>query len=243
MDAPRLEHLAEIEGVLSDYQISERAKGVLKDLELALLVGVTSSGRNTIIKELVKTGYYQYLVSDTTRKPQVRDGQIEEHGVTYYFRSEEEVLADLKSGEFLEAAIIHDQQVSGISIRELERAKNSNKIAVTDTELVGAQNIIEAKPDTLVIFVLPPTFEAWQHRFEHRGELSDLERKNRMRSALREIEGALEKDYYHFIVNDSLDSVAKRVDGLIRLDIPDKEYQEFSHQAARNLLADSRKNL
>src|SRR3546814_14273785 len=105
-------------------------------------------------------------VSDTSRKPRVNDGIPEQNGVEYWFRSEAEILNDLKAGKFLEAAIIHNQQVSGISIRELQRVGDEGKIAITDIEIVGVHNLIQAKPYATAFFVLPPIFEFLFKRFD-----------------------------------------------------------------------------
>src|ERR1700759_5108412 len=118
----QLKHYQEFKAVLDSYQISDRARQAVQELKLALLLAPTSSGRNTIIRYQVGTGRYYYIISDTTRPPRVNDGVQEKNGREYWFRSEEEILADLKAGEYLEAEIIHNQQVSGISIRELEKA-------------------------------------------------------------------------------------------------------------------------
>jgi guanylate kinase len=142
MHQPALSHYAEFKQALENYHMSERAIRALDDLQLVLLVAATSTGRNTVISELVKKYSYHFVVSDTTRPPQFRDGKMEENGVNYFFRTEEEMLADIKAGEFFEAELIHNQQVSGISIRELEKAKNLNKIAINDVDIGGINNAI-----------------------------------------------------------------------------------------------------
>src|SRR5689334_7205560 len=102
----KLKHLVEFQKVLEHYQVSDENKAILKQTRLVLLDGPTSSGRNTIIDELVKTGDYFHIVSDTTRQPRHKDGKpIEENGREYWFRSEDDVLAGLKNGDYMEAAI------------------------------------------------------------------------------------------------------------------------------------------
>ena len=96
-----LQHYTEFKEVLETYHVSDSAKSTLEDLKLVLLLGPTSSGRNTIMKHQLKTGNYTYIISDTTRPPRVNDGVLETNGTEYWFRTEEEVLADLKAGQFL----------------------------------------------------------------------------------------------------------------------------------------------
>ena len=112
-----LKHLDEFTDILANYQVSPRAIKSLKSVKLVLLIAPSAGGRNTLINRLMTTGRYNFIVSDTTRAPRVNNGLPEQSGREYWFRSEEEILSDLKNGEFLEAEIIHSQQVSGISIR------------------------------------------------------------------------------------------------------------------------------
>lgn len=214
--AHSLKHYRDFKQVLVDYKLSDRARQALEGLRLVLMVAPTSTGRNTIISELLKTGDYYFIISDTTRPPQVRDGQLEENGVQYFFRSEEEVLADLRAGEFLEAAIIHEQQVSGISIRELEKAKNQDKIAITDIEVVGTDNLMQVKPDAVAIFLIPPSYDEWHRRIEARSQMSPAEVRNRLMGADKEFVAALKHDYYHFVIAGDLETTIKKVDQIAK---------------------------
>src|SRR5690606_21781404 len=111
---------------------------ILAETQLMILVGPTSTGRNTLINELLKTGHYYFLVSDTTRPPRQNNGVWEQNGREYYFRTEDDMLKDIQAGLFVEAEIIHNQQVSGTSIREIKKARDQGKIALADVEILGA---------------------------------------------------------------------------------------------------------
>jgi guanylate kinase len=205
----------EFQKALQGYQMSPRASASLEGVKLVLMLAASSTGRNTIINHLIKTGQYHYIISDTTRKPRVNDGVPEENGREYWFRSEEAVLADLEAGEFLEAEIIHDQQVSGISIREMERAKAEGKIAITDIELKGMHNVIKAKPDTVAIMLLPPSFEEWQLRMAHRGRMSHAEQARRLQTALRIFEDGLRENYYRYVIAENLEQSAGIISAIV----------------------------
>lgn len=212
----KLTRLKEFEEVLRNYQISDDSKQILADTNLVLMVSPSAVGRNTIIQQLLKSGEYYFVVSDTTRQPRFNNGTMEQSGREYWFREEQEILADLKAGQFLEAAIIHGQQVSGISIRELRRAKDEAKIAITDIEIVGVQNIVRAKPDVKAIFVLPPSFGEWLKRMDGRGLMPPEEKKRRMESALEEFSSALERPYYRFVINDTLEHATEQIHAISR---------------------------
>ncbi len=240
---PALQHLQEFEEILANYHVSEGSKGILKQTNLALLIAPTATGRNTIIDELVETGNYYFIVSDTTRPPQLRDGRMEQNGREYFFRQEEEVLEDLRKGAYLEAELIHRQQVSGISIREIEKAAATEKIAITDIDILGVHNIKVAKPDTAAIFVLPPSFDEWQRRLMHRGFMGPEERRRRLETAHKMFELALDSSLFSFVVNDTVDEAAIRINQIARFNIVDKSYQEQCRELVKQLLVDTADHL
>lgn len=236
----KLVRVAEFRELLDGYHLSKTTLQTLSQTQLVLIVGSTSAGRSTIIRELMKTGDYHFVVSDTTRQPRVNDGVPEQNGHEYWFRTENEILSDLKAGKYLEAAIIHDQQVSGISVRELEKARDEGKIAIADVEIIGAANAIKYKPDTVVIFVLPPNFDEWQRRIKHRGIMSPEEFKRRMNSACKEFETALSNSYYQFVINESFNDTAMQINQIAKLGIVDKQSQLRARELAERLLLATR---
>jgi guanylate kinase len=230
-----LKELAKFKQILNTYKISPEGKDLLVQTKVVLMTAISASGRNTIIRELVKTGSFYFIVSDTTRQPRTNDGVLEQDGVEYWFRSEQEVLNDLKQGRFLEAAIIHNQQVSGISLRELEKARVEGKYAVTDIEVQGVHNIMAEKPDATAIFVLPPSYEEWQRRLLRRGNISDKEIDNRHESARKELQAALREPYYHFLINDELSEAVKGVQKIAEGKITAR-YDKRGREIAQDIL-------
>lgn len=207
-----LKHISEFQSLLANYQLSPLAIQTLTQTQIALLVGPTGAGRNTIIAELLKTGDYHHIVSDTTRELRVKDGvPIEKNGREYWFRSEEEVLADLRKGAYVEAAIIHKQQVSGWNVREIEAALQVQKIAIKDIEPSGAASVHRIKPDASIIFVVPPSFNDWMTRLRSRSYLPEDELRRRLQSACDEMRTALSSDYYTFVVNDKLETAVATI--------------------------------
>lgn len=207
-----LKHKEEFRKILTNYKVSPRAKKILGNVNFTVLIGVAAAGRNTIINQLEEQFNYTYIISDTTRPPKFRDGKMEQHGVNYYFRSENGLLEDLKNGEFLEAELIHDQQVSGISIRELEKAAEAGATAINEVEFGGAMNILEAKPDTKVIAVFPPSYDVWQKRLLRREKMSDKEMKNRLKTALKVINLVRSDERIYIVVNDEYHYAAERIE-------------------------------
>lgn len=231
-----LTHIDEFKTLLEDYHLSKESLLTLSQTQLVLLVAPTSSGRNTVIRRLMETGDYYFVVSDTTRKKRVNDGVLEQNGVEYWFREETDVLKDIKSGKYLEAAVIHNQQVSGISVRELQKATDAQKIAITDAEIAGVANAVKYKHDTLAIFVLPPSFDEWQRRLKHRGDMEQGEYKRRMESAAKEFADSLEHNYYKFVINNSVEAAAEQINTLAKMNEIDAASQAKGRQLAEQLL-------
>ncbi|MBP9852535.1 MAG: guanylate kinase [Patescibacteria group bacterium] len=225
--------------ILDRYEPSGEARQIIATMPLVTLQGISGAGRNTIIDYMTASGKYHTIVSDTTRPPKVRDGALEQNGVQYFFRSEEQVLADLEKGLFLEAELIHDQQVSGISIRELKRAHESGKIPINEVALEGCRNIELAKPDTIFCFVVPPSYDTWISRITDREVMSEAELANRITSAQKEIEEALGTERFHFVVNDTIENAAAWIDAIVDGQVP-KKSDEVGRKLAEKLLQDIR---
>lgn len=201
--------------ILKDYRPSDQVFESLQKMPLVIMLGVTASGRNTIINHLVNSDRYHFVISDTTRPPKVRDGRLEQDGVHYNFRTEKDMLADLAKGIFLEAELIHNQQVSGISVKELEKAASSGKISINEVDIGGTVAIERAKPDTKFFFIIPPSYKEWLYRLQGREVMSEEETANRMITATRVIETALADEHFIFIVNDSSHASSELIDRVV----------------------------
>ena len=234
----QLEHVGEFRKALANFKLSEPAKKVLQKVNLTLFVAPSASGRNTIIHELVKSGKYHFIVSDTTRQSRTNDDLPEQNGREYWFKTEEEMLKEIKNGEFLEAAIIHNQQVSGISMRELEKAAHDDRMAIKDLEVIGAANIHKLKPDATILFMVPPSFDIWLERIHSRGQMPPDELLRRFESAERELSTALKVDYYRFVLNDTVKGTASEVDRLLNTGYYDPFKERLVREITVRLYAD-----
>lgn len=215
---PTLKNRQAFEEVLNGYHVSDESRAILAGTPIVILSGVAGGGRNTVINYLVDKYDYNFIVSDTTRPPKLRNGVMEQDGVNYYFRDEDEFLADLKNGKFIEAEIIHNQQVSGMSIREVERIIATNKIPINECEFGGANAVAQAKPDAVIIGLLPPSYDEWMHRLTSREAISPQELHNRLVTAKKVLENMLSQPYFRFAINDSVDRCAQVIDRTVHGD-------------------------
>ena len=241
--ALKLRYIEKFKEILADYAPSKQLLGLLKKEKFVLLVAPTAAGRNTIIKNLVNNRQYHYVISDTTRPPRINNGQAEKNGVEYWFKTEEEFLSELKNGSYLEAAIIHDQQVSGINMGELLRSINSKKTAITDIDIKGCNTIQKYSKTVVPIFILPPEYTEWIYRLDGRGTMADVEKNRRLRSAYHEIKNALNTPYFKFVTNRDLQETADTISSYIsdlNFTLPD-QVREKNH--AQELLKELKKVL
>lgn len=201
-----LKNKQEFKKLLSNYKPSDEAISILNDAEVLFLVGPSGCGRNTLIEHLVGTGKFYFVLSDTTRPRRMQGDRLEKDGEFYWHITEDAFLKGLKEGNYLEAAIIHEQQVSGSNSLQYKIATDQNKIAVTDIEgIYGPPAFRDYSKKAKFIFIVPPSFEIWIDRLNRRGAMSRHELIRRLTSAKKEISVALERDYYHFIVSEDIE--------------------------------------
>jgi guanylate kinase len=236
---PKLQDKPAFEAALRNYQPSTRARDVLARTQFVALSGMAGGGRNTVIRLLTANDRYIFAVSDTTRPPKFRDGKMEQEGINYYFRKEADVLRDIQNGEFIEAEIIHDQQVSGISVREVEHVIQTGKIPIRDFEYGGIKNIVAIKPDAVIIGLLPPSYKEWTHRLAEREQIHHKEFLNRLHTAEKVLENMLGHSYFKLVVNDSLDTCVAQ----IRRIVEDKDYSQQDDRKARQIAEELLKNV
>jgi guanylate kinase len=232
-----LHHAKEFERILSTYRPNIDVIDILNQVTLVLLVAPAASGRNTLIRNLIMTGRYYFLVSDTTRHPRINNGVVEMNGKEYWFRTEDEFLEGLHRGAYVEAAVIHNQQVSGVSLSELQVSATHQKIAITDVDIQGADAIQHFKPDTHSIFVLPPAFEEWMRRLDTRGSIDPNEKRRRLESAIGEISDALNRDYFIFLINWDLRTTSEQLHQFVLNGDYDMKQRVAAHAHAEELLA------
>ena len=175
---------------------------------LSIMSGPSGVGKSTIIKRLLDDERFALSVSATTRKS--RDG--EQDGVHYYFLSEEEFVARMERGEFLEHAIVHGKDRYGTLESEVKRLVDAGRIVILDIDVQGFLNL-ETSVETTSIFVAPTRFEVLEQRLRSRGSESEESLERRLETARWELE---HKDRYdHVVTNDDLDRAVTTIKELL----------------------------
>lgn len=164
---------------------------------LTVLSGPSGVGKSTIIKELLKDERYALSVSATTRPP--REG--EEHGVHYYFLTEEEFDAKLAQSEFLEFATIHKAHRYGTLESEVARLIDQGHIVLLDIDVQGFLSL-ETSLESNSVFIAPLTFEVLEKRLRARDSETEESIKRRLETARWEL--SQQGKYDHVVINDDL---------------------------------------
>ncbi|HYF96612.1 MAG TPA: hypothetical protein VD947_01080 [Patescibacteria group bacterium] len=229
--------MADLDELIKNYRAPDTAKNLLKETKAVFLVGISGAGKDTILKELLKTNKYHYIVSHTTRQPRENQGIAEQDGVEYHFISHDEAKVMLRNQEFIEAKY-YSGNIYGTSVKEFEDALNEQKTALTDIEVQGVSEYVKISENIVPVFILPPDFETWQNRLKARyggQEPDETDMQKRLETAKRELEEALSKDYFEFVINDNLSRSVTAVDEIAhgRLSV---EKNEQARQLAKNLL-------
>ncbi|MGC9069766.1 MAG: guanylate kinase [Elusimicrobiales bacterium] len=175
------------------------------DIFFPLVISSPSGGGKTTVKNMLVNRYdiFEFSITCTTRA--LRDG--EKNGVDYYFLSDDEFDRRIKSGEFLEWALVHGKKYGSLrkTVNDILLRKH---IPVMTVDVVGAMNIKKEIPTSLLLFILPPDFETMIKRLKLRGE-SDEEIRKRMKTALTEIDYASKFDFV--IINDKIEDTLSSI--------------------------------
>jgi len=173
---------------------------------LVVISGPSGVGKKTIIKELTKMNPdFIVSISATSRNPRI--GEIE--GVDYYFLSEKEFIARIENHEFLEWAMVHGNYY-GTLIQNFLKAKERNMNLLMEIDVQGGKTIKKKFPqDSILIFLLPPTFDELEKRIKGRGSENQDQINIRLKTAKLELLVANEYDYT--VINDEPNLCAKEI--------------------------------
>ncbi|MCU0591596.1 MAG: guanylate kinase [Desulfobacterales bacterium] len=152
--------------------------------------------RQAVLARLPDLGY---SISFTTRPP--RAG--ERNGHDYVFIAAEEFEAGIREERWAEWARVHGHYY-GTSAQALEEARAAGRDVLLDIDVQGAQQICRRFPESVTIFIMPPSLEVLEQRLRTRGTDRPEAIEVRLRNARREMDQR--HGYRHIIVNDDLDT-------------------------------------
>ncbi|MDB4880142.1 MAG: gmk [Gemmatimonadetes bacterium] len=182
-----------------------------------ILSAPSGGGKTTIARALLaRRQDLDYSVSCTTRAP--RPGEVS--GRDYYFMSRAEFIAERESRAFAESAEVHGN-LYGTRRSEVKRVLASGKHVVMDIDVQGAAQFVRVFPDTVTIFILPPSAEVLLDRLRGRKTESPAQLAARLQSALQELQQL--DEYEYVIVNDDLERAIASVESIIDAEIVSRD--------------------
>jgi guanylate kinase len=174
-----------------------------------ILSSPSGGGKTTIARRVLRSREdVGYSVSATTRAP--RPGEA--HGKDYYFLTPDAFREAKARGEFAESAEVHGRMY-GTLRSEVERVLSEGKHVLMDIDVQGARQFAQAFPESVLVFVLPPSAEVLMNRLRDRKTESRDALLERLRNARDEL-GAV-AGYHYVVVNDDLDRAVEQVSAII----------------------------
>lgn len=174
-----------------------------------VITGPSGVGKGTLIRGLrERLPELELTVSATTRAP--RSG--ERDGVDYHFMAPDRFEEAVRAGDFLEYAD-YSQNRYGTLRDEVDRRLRSGTPVVLEVELQGARQVREAMPESVAVFIAPPSKEALRTRLVGRGTDSPEQVQARLAMAERELQAA--DEFSHVVVNDRLEEATDELVAIV----------------------------
>lgn len=177
---------------------------------LIVVSGFAGSGKGTLMKELLtQFDRYALSISATTRKP--RGTEVD--GKEYFFKTVEEFEKMIAEGELIEYAN-YVGNYYGTPKAYVEEQLASGKDVILEIEIQGALKVKEQFPETLLLFVTPPSAAILKQRLIGRGTETMDVIEQRMSRAAEEAEGLSAYDY--ILINDELQTCVEQMHHIIQ---------------------------
>jgi guanylate kinase len=168
---------------------------------LIIVAGPSGSGKSTLIRRVLEAGRYplHLSVSATTRaqRPGERDG------MDYHFWTVEQFQEGLRTGRFLEHAVVHGQNYYGTLRDEVDAWRARGYGVILDIDVQGAEQVRRLYPDHVSVFIKLSSWPLYEQRLRQRGSETNASIARRLETARRELERVGE--FQHVIINDDLE--------------------------------------
>jgi guanylate kinase len=177
--------------------------------QIYVITAPSGTGKTTIIRAARESvSGIGYCVSHTTREP--RNGEAE--GQHYHFVTKEDFEKMIDAHQFIEWARVYDH-LYGTSYSSMEEELSSGEDLLLDLDIQGAEAMKGHFPESLSIFILPPSLEVLEKRLKGRATNDRDDIDLRMKKATEEIRRCGGYDY--IVVNDDLAQTVREIEAII----------------------------
>jgi guanylate kinase len=178
-----------------------------------VITGPSGVGKGTLIRGLrQRMSELELTVSATTRPP--RPGEHE--GVDYHFLTPDQFASRVQAGDFLEHAEYSGHRY-GTLRSEIDRRLERGAPVVLEIEVQGARQVRRAMPESVAVFIAPPSVEALRSRLEHRGTDSPEQMQARLETAKRELDA--QDEFRYVVVNDRLEEATQELADIVQANL------------------------
>ena len=176
---------------------------------LIVVSAPSGAGKSSLAERVLKrVSDLRFSISYTTRAPRGN----EQHGVDYYFVSEEEFSAMRERDEFLECAEVHGY-LYGTHEKPIEEMLSQGFDVMLDIDVQGAEQVRRRIPEAVLIFILPPSSEVLEARLRARNLNAPADIERRLRNAAIEVQ--LYERFDYAVLNDDLDRALDQLEAII----------------------------
>jgi len=184
----------------------------IKRVEPLILIfsGPSGSGKSTLVQRVLELPGTMPSVSCTTRPRRATEAS----GKCYDFVTSQQFDAMVARGEFLEYARVFGKHSYGTPKKWLDESRSKGIDLVLEIDVQGAAQVKQKLPESVAIFILPPSRQELERRLRSRGMDADEEIARRLAKAKGEIELA-EKFYDFCVVNDDVERAGREAQAIV----------------------------
>ena len=177
--------------------------------KLFIVSGPSGVGKSTVLRALFAQNTNLYFsVSATTREPRLG----EEDGVHYHFLTMDTFREWIAKDEFLEYAEFVGNAY-GTPRKYVDEALDAGKDVILDIEVQGAEQVCAKRPETVTVFIAPPSWDELERRLTARGTDTAEKIQKRLQRAKEEVLKAHHYDY--FVINDTVENAVTELDAIM----------------------------